>query len=312
MFNDGHMSSNRLRRDADTPGDGDLALPPAGRSYPSRRPVPPTYDHGVPPAVPAVLAGLRVVDATRYAAPLREGGSLPGLVEADDDGMYVVKFRGAGQGVKALVAEVVAGELGRALGLPVPELVLVEVAPGLGRAEPDQEIHDLVAASIGTNLGMDYLPGSMTFSPPADGAGARRPDPALAADIVWFDGLVTNVDRSPHNPNLLTWHGRVHLIDHGAALYVHHSWRDPSAHARRPFPQLRDHVLMPYAGPLTEADQRLSALIDESLLRAVLSVVPESWLVDDTFAGPAQHRQAYVDYLMRRLEPPRPFLAGLT
>lgn len=229
---------------------------------------------------------LRAVEATRYAAPLREGGSLPALVEADDDGMYVVKFRGAGQGVKALIAEVVAGELARALGLPVPELVLIEVAAELGRAEPDQEIHDLVAASVGTNLGMDYLPGSFTFSPPADGAPDRRPDPALAADVVWFDGLVTNIDRSPRNPNLLVWHRTLHLIDHGAALYIHHSWRDPAEHARRAFPPLDDHVLLPYAGDLAAADDRLAARIDEPMLQGVL--------------------------LLRRLDSPRPFLAGVT
>src|SRR3712207_5588201 len=161
---------------------------------------------------------LRTVRATRYVTPLREGGSLPAIVEADDDGLYVLKFRGAGQGPKALVAELVAGELGRALGLPVPEIVLVTVDPGLGRAEPDREIQDLLAASHGLNLGLDFLPGALGYNP----AAAPLADAALAADIVWFDALVTNVDRTPRNTNLLMWHGRIWMIDHGAALYVQH------------------------------------------------------------------------------------------
>src|SRR3712207_5316699 len=163
----------------------------------------------------ATSAGLRTVRATRYVTPLREGGSLPGLVEADDDGLYVLKFRGAGQGPKALVAEVVAGEIGRALGLPVPELVLIEVDPALGRAEPDPEIQELIEGSGGVNVGVDFLPGSLAL----DGAAAASLDPALAADVVWFDALVMNVDRTPRNPNILVWHGRPWLIDHGAAIY---------------------------------------------------------------------------------------------
>src|SRR6188508_302751 len=165
---------------------------------------------------------LRRVTATRYVAPLREGGSLPGLVEADDDGLYVVKFRGAGQGPAALVAEVLAGELARALGLTVPELVLAELDPELPRAEPDVEIQELLVASAGTNLGVDFLPGALPFTP----AAADGFDPARAADVVWFDALVMNVDRTPRNPNLLVWHGRTWLIDHGAALYVHHGGGD--------------------------------------------------------------------------------------
>ena len=253
---------------------------------------------------------LREVCATRYVTPLREGGSLPGLVEADDLGLYVVKFRAAGQGVKALVAEVVAGELARALGLPVPELVLVDLDPDLARAEPDFEVQELALASAGVNLGMDYLPGSVTFSPVADTAPSRAPDPVLAADVVWFDGLVTNVDRTPRNPNLLVWHRRLHLIDHGAALYVHHSWRDPLRHARGPFAMIADHVLLPIAGPIAEADDRLADRVDEDLLAAVLDVVPDDWLAGDaTYPDPTAHRQAYVDYLLTRLQPPRPFVA---
>jgi hypothetical protein len=253
---------------------------------------------------------LRTVCANRYVTPLREGGSLPGLVEADDLGLYVVKFRAAGQGVKALVAEVVAGELARALGLPVPELVLVDLDPDLARAEPDFEVQALAMASAGVNLGMDYLPGSVTFSPVADTAPSRAPDPALAADVVWFDGLVTNVDRTARNPNLLVWHRRLHLIDHGAALYVHHSWRDPARHARGAFGMLAEHVLLPIAGPVGEADERLAPRVDETLLRAVLDVVPDGWLEGEpAYPDVASHRQAYVDYLLTRLQPPRPFVA---
>src|SRR4051812_39238736 len=189
---------------------------------------------------------LRSVVATRYVTPLREGGSVPALVEADDDGLYVVKLLGAGHGRKALVAELVAGELARHLGLPVPDLVLVELDGALAKAEPDGEIQDLLERSAGTNIGLDFLPGSMAFAP----AIPPAPDPQLAAAVVWLDALTTNVDRTARNPNLLVWHRRLYLIDHGSALYVHHTWKDPAAHARRPFPQVRDHVLLPFAGPI--------------------------------------------------------------
>src|SRR5881227_3063691 len=173
---------------------------------------------------------LREVAATRYVTPLREGGSLPGLVEADDDGLYVVKFRGAGQGLRALVAEVIVGELARRLGLLVPELVVVALDGRLGAAEPDPEIQELICASDGGNLGVDFLPGALSYSP----ADAWAPDPALAAEVVWLDALTTNVDRTARNPNLLLWHERLWLIDHGAALYLQHGGLDPAAHADRP------------------------------------------------------------------------------
>src|SRR5689334_2332636 len=197
------------------------------------------------------MPGVRTVTATRYVTPLREGGSLPALCEADDDGLYVVKFRGAGQGPKALAAEIVAGEVARALGLPVPELVLVELDPQLADAEPDPEIQELLAASAGLNVGVDFLPGALPYAP------AYAPDPAGAADVVWFDALVLNVDRTPRNPNLLRWHGRTWLIDHGAALYVHHGAGDALARAGAPFAAIRDHVLLPVAGSVGEADERL-------------------------------------------------------
>ena len=239
---------------------------------------------------------IRTVAATRYVTPLREGGSMPGLVEADDDGLYVLKFRGAGQGPKALVAEIVAGELARAAGLPVPEIVFVEVDPQLGRAEPDPEIQELIVASGGRNVGLDFLPGSLTYTP----AAGPAPDPELAAAIVWLDALTTNVDRTPQNPNLLTWHGRLWLIDHGAALYRQHAWEDPPAEARRPFPPIRAHVLLPCSGSIEEADLRLAPLLDRDCVEAILAAVPEEWLAPTS-------RADYVEYLCRRLEAPREF-----
>ncbi len=252
---------------------------------------------------------MRNVVATRYVTPLREGGSLPGLVEADDDGLYVVKFRGAGQGPRALVAEWLAGELARAIGLPVPDLVSVEMDPALGDAEPDEEIHDLVRASGGLNLGMDFLPGALTFNPAA--ATARSIiAPDFAADVVWLDAFVTNPDRSPQNPNLLVWHGRPWLIDHGAALYVHHTWRDPDEHARRPFERIADHVLLPYAGPIAAADGRNAVRIDAALLTDLITALPDAWLPDDPTIGDAGgQRAAYLRYLTKRVEPPRTFVA---
>jgi hypothetical protein len=251
---------------------------------------------------------MRTVIATRYVTPLREGGSLPGLVEADDDGLYVVKFRGAGQGPRALVAEWLAGELARAIGLAVPDVVGVEIDPALGDAEPDEEIHDLVNASGGLNLGMDFLPGALTFNP-AVATAREMIDSDFAADLVWFDALITNPDRSPQNPNLLVWHGRPWLIDHGAALYIHHTWRDPDEHALRPFERIRDHVLLPYAGSIEAADRRHAGRVDEALLTGLVAALPDAWLPDDAAIGrPDEQRRSYVRYLSRRLEAPRAFV----
>jgi hypothetical protein len=238
---------------------------------------------------------MRTVTATRYVTALREGGSLPGLVEADDDGLYVLKFRGAGQGPKALVAEVVVGELARALGFPVPELALVELDPAIGRAEPDPEIQDLLLGSEGLNLGVDFLPEALPFSP----AAGLRPDGDFAADVVWLDALVTNIDRTPQNPNLLEWHRQVWLIDHGAALYWHHS--GGTADPTDPFVLVRNHVLLPYAAPIAEADARLAPRVTAGLLEEVAAAVPADWL-DGTDAG------AYVDYLAARLAGRRAFV----
>ena len=241
---------------------------------------------------------LRTVRATKYVTPFREGGSLPGLVEADDDGLYVVKFRGAAQGPKALVAEIVAGELARALGLPVPELVLVDIDPSLGGLDGDPWVGELLEQSPGTNLGLDFLPGALTFNPRADG----RPDPDLAASVVWFDALVTNTDRSPRNPNILTWHRRPYLIDHGASLFIHHTWRNPDEHARRPLTTISDHVLLPYASLLEGAHERFAQLATEALLREIVALVPDEWLVPHPLAGDAAaQRDAYVRYLRTRL-----------
>ena len=240
---------------------------------------------------------LRTVRAAKYVTPFREGGSLPGLVEADDDGLYVVKFRGAAQGPLALVAEVIAGELGRALGLPVPELVLVEVPASLGGLDGDPWVGELLEASPGVNLGVDFLPGSLTFNARADG----RPDPDWAANVVWFDALITNTDRSPRNPNILAWHRRLYLIDHGASLFIHHTWRDPDEHARRPLPTISDHVLLPFASSLDAADDRLGPLVTEELLRSVVELVPDAWLLPHPIVGDASaQRAAYVRYLETR------------
>ena len=229
--------------------------------------------------------------------PLREGGSLPALVEADDDGLYVLKFRGAGQGPKALVAEVVVAELARELGFPVPELTVVELDAAIGRAEPDPEIQDLLLGSGGLNLGVDFLPGALPFSP----AAGPPPEPAFAADVVWLDALVTNVDRTAQNPNLLWWHGRLWLIDHGAALYFHHADDFSPAHADGRFEAVRDHVLLPYASSLLEADGRLAERVTDEVLAGAVADVPAEWL------GPVA-RGVYVDYLRRRLAAPRAFV----
>src|SRR5215210_1666207 len=238
---------------------------------------------------------LRAVRAMRYVLPLREGGSLPGLVEADDDGTYVLKFRGAGQGTRALVAEVVVGELARALGLPVPELVLLELDAGLAPAEPDQEIQDLLRSSVGVNVGLDYLPGSITLDPTVD-----QVDADLAARVIWLDAFVDDVDRTWRNPNLLVWHGRPWLIDHGAALWWHHSWRALDAAVTRPLRDGDQHVLLPVAGSLADADAELAPRVTAELLHELLRLVPQDWLADAVFPTADGARTAYVDLLLRR------------
>jgi hypothetical protein len=261
---------------------------------------------------------LRTVRATRYVSPLREGGSLPAIVEADDEGLYVVKFRGAGQGPRALIAELLAGEIGRALGLLIPEIVFIEVDPVLGRAEPDSEIQSLLKASGGLNLALDFLPGALPFGSslaqerfggPASSGNAHQSQGSLASEIVWFDAFVTNVDRTPKNPNLLLWHRRLWLIDHGAALYFHHTWKDYLARARSGFPQVKEHVLLPFAGDLPGADARLSARLTSETLESIVDLIPDDWLESDPhFVLREQQRMAYLAYLQERLHAPRRFV----
>ncbi|MEM8485992.1 MAG: HipA family kinase [Bacteroidota bacterium] len=247
---------------------------------------------------------MRTVRATRYVTPLREGGSLPAIVEADDDGTYVLKFRGAGQGPRALVAELIAGELARAAGLPVPEIVFIELDIELARTEPDQEIRDLIKASDGLNLALDYLPGSLTFDPVVD-----QTDAHLASAIVWFDAFVTNIDRTARNTNMLMWHKQLWLIDHGAALYFHHAWDNYQERSKDAFSAIKNHVLLPSANALEDAGRRISAKLTEEVVRDIVALVPAAWLTGDSpFADIAAHREGYVTYLLNRLSPPFNFM----
>jgi len=250
---------------------------------------------------------IRTVTATEYVTPLREGGSLPAIVGADDDGTYVVKFRGAGQGVRALAAELIAGEIARALGLPVPEIVLVQLDGRMARTEPDAEIQELLQKSEGVNVGLDYLPGAIAFDPLVD--RTLRGKERLASSIVWFDALVTNVDRTPKNTNLLVWHRDLWMIDHGATLIFHHNWTDDVVkRSRRPFPQIKEHVLLRWASAIREVDAELAAMLTAPLLDRILEMVPEDWLDEPRFASAKEHRAAYRDVLLRRLEPPRTWM----
>ena len=246
---------------------------------------------------------LRTVCATRYVTPLREGGSLPAIVEADDLGLYVLKFRGAGQGPLALVSELIAGEIGRALGLKIPELVLVEVTDGLGRNEPDAEIRHLLQSSIGLNLALDYLPGSTMFNP----AARDRADPNVASEAVWFDAFVTNVDRTVKNPNLLYWHKNLYLIDHGAALYFHHNWPTDlpglEKAAESAFAPIRQHVLLRWASAIEKAGEAARAVLTRARFVEILESVPDDWLLPEPgFPTPAAKRDGYVAYFTRRLD----------
>ena len=241
---------------------------------------------------------VRHVVATRYVTPLREGGSLPAVVEANDDGLYVAKFRGAGHGEKALVAELLAGEIGRALGLLVPEIVLVDFDPRLAAAEPDQEIRELLQRSSGVNVGLDFLPGALGFDP----AAGFVPPADLCAAVVWFDAFVTNVDRDARNTNMLVWHRRLWLIDHGSAFYIHHTWKDAAAHARKPMAGIKNHVLLPMAGSIVDADDRMAPLLSAELFASIVEAIPDDWLVpQDGLPDPAAHRAAYLAYMTRRL-----------
>jgi hypothetical protein len=241
------------------------------------------------------VRALRTVAVTRYVTPLREGGSLPALVEADDEGLYVLKFRAAGHGILALVAELIAGEIARALGLPVPEIVLASLDGELARTEPDPEIHALIHDSAGLNLALDYLPGSVNFDPVVHSVAAD-----LASRIVWFDALVSNVDRTPRNTNMLMWHRAPWLIDHGSSLYFHHSpgWDNDRQRPRAPYAGIKDHVLLQRASKIMDEDAALAAMLTPSAIDAILALVPDEWGID---------RAAYARYFVERLEAPRAF-----
>jgi hypothetical protein len=238
---------------------------------------------------------LRTVNVTRYVTPLREGGSLPAIAEADDEFLYVLKFRGAGQGVKALIAELIGGELARVLGLKVPELVFANLDEAFGRTEPDEEIQDLLKASVGLNLALHYLSGAITFDP-----AVTVIDHNLASQIVWLDCLLTNVDRTPRNTNMLIWHKELWLIDHGAALYFHHSWDNWKKQAVRPFVQVKDHVLLMGATQLEAVDIGFKAILNEQVIRDIAALIPDEWLAEDAEEA-AGRREVYVQFLLLRI-----------
>jgi len=241
---------------------------------------------------------VRRVRATRYVTPLREGGSLPAIVEASDDGLYVLKFRGAGQGPLALVAEFLSGEIGRALELSVPEIVLVDVDEALGRNEADPEIHDLLMASVGLNLAMDYLPGSVMF----DQASGDRPGLEFASRAVWFDAFITNVDRTARNPNLLRWHDSLYLIDHGASLYFQHNWENIPQAARSRFPAIKQHVLLQWASGIGAADEFLRPRLSAEFFRDLVAEIPEEWLTrEGDGVTVEQRRTGYLEFFEQRL-----------
>ncbi len=240
---------------------------------------------------------LRTVNVIRYVTPLREGGSLPAIAEADDGFLYVLKFRGAGQGVKALIAELIGGEIARLLGLQVPELVFAQLDPAFGRTEADEEIQDLLKFSAGLNLALYYLSGAITFDP-----AVTQVNPKLASQIVWLDCLLTNVDRTPRNTNMLVWHKELWLIDHGAALYFHHSWENWQEQAKRPFVQVKDHVLLPWATELDLTDAGFRAILTQERIQAIVSLIPIEWLTTEPDLEPADElRQVYVQFLLLRI-----------
>ena len=262
---------------------------------------------GMPAGLPDVVANykplkeiinlLRTVHVTRYVTPLREGGSMPAIAEADDGFLYVVKFRGAGQAPKSLIAELIGGELARALGLKVPELVFAELDNAFGRTEPDEEIQDLLKASVGLNIGLHYLSGSITFDPTVSSI-----DPLLASQVVWLDCLITNVDRTYRNTNMLLWHKELWLIDHGASLYFHHAWQNWEAQALRPFTHVKDHVLLPRASELTGVDSKFRSILTAERIRSIVALVPDEWLLTDApFTSAADHREAYIRFLTLRI-----------
>src|SRR5262245_23781625 len=247
----------------------------------------------------------RLVGA-RYVVPLREGGSVPAVVETEHDGAFVVKFRGAGQGPKALVAEALLAGVGHVLGLPIPRAAVIDLADGFGRAEPDPEIQDILRGSVGLNFGLGFVPAALAFDPAVDGPNIA---PDLAADIIWFDAYLTNVDRTPRNTNLLVSDGKLWMIDHGAALYVHHRWTGWQERIQTPFQPIKDHVLLPFAGPIEAADQRLRPQLDDATIERIVANVPDEWLDPEPDVGDATAlKAAYATYLRERLNGPRAWL----
>jgi hypothetical protein len=247
--------------------------------------------------MPEPTTQLRTVNVTRYITPLREGGSMPAIAEADDGFMYVLKFRGAGQGAKSLVAELIGGLVARALGIKIPELVFAQLDEAFGRTEADEEIQDLLKASVGLNLALHYLSGSITFDPTV-----TIVDPLLASQIVWLDCLLMNVDRTVRNTNMLLWHQELWLIDNGASLYFHHSWQDWEAKATQPFTLVKDHVLLPQASHLGDVDAAYKKILTPELIQNIVALLPEDWLIKDSPFGMAdEHRQAYATFLTTRI-----------
>src|ERR1043165_44125 len=247
--------------------------------------------------MPQSIPEIRNVQVTRYITPLREGGSLPAIAEADDGFMYVLKFRGAGQGVKALIADLLGAEIARALGLRVPEVVFATLDEAFGRTEPDEEIQDLLKASTGLNLGLHYLSGAITYDP-----NVTKLDPLLASTIVWLDCLIMNVDRTFRNTNMLMWKDQLWLIDHGASFYFHNAWDGWQARAQQPFTLVKDHVLLPQASMLAEADKACTALLTPDRIQSIVALIPEEWLSnEEQFTDKASHRQAYAQFLNERI-----------
>jgi len=240
---------------------------------------------------------IRTVNVTRYVTPLREGGSLPAIAEADDGFMYVLKFRGAGQGVKSLIAELISGEIARTLGFKIPEIVFASLDEAFGRTEPDEEIQDLLKASVGLNLALHYLSGAFTFDPVVTKINAT-----LASQIVWFDCLITNVDRTARNTNMLTWRNELWLIDHGASIYFHHSWQQPEEQAKKSFPMVKDHVLLPLASELDVVDTSFHTKLTSERIKQIVELVPDAWLTDESSnESPAEKRDVYCRFLLTRL-----------
>jgi len=241
---------------------------------------------------------IRSIKIIRYVAPLREGGSLPAIAEGDDGFLYVVKFRGSGQGVKALIAEFIGGEIARFLGLKVPEIVFGELDPVFGKTEPDEEIQDLLRASTGLNLGLHYLSRSITFDPVVN-----KIDSKLASQVVWLDSLITNIDRTPRNPNLLFWNKELWLIDHGASLYFHHSWDHWEDQAKKPFLGIKDHVLLPYALNMEEVNEEFRRILTKEKIESIVNQVPDIWLMEnDSLDSIHDLRNVYIQYLQTRLD----------